>query len=76
MPSVLESLGWSIESQSLNQIVAKTKMNMATWGETVTIRFLLEGGVEVSSRCALPTQCFDWGKNKANVVRFQKELGA
>jgi hypothetical protein len=22
----------------------------------------------------LPTQCFDWGKNKANVVKFMAEI--
>jgi hypothetical protein len=28
----------------------------------------------VKSKCSLTTQCFDWGKNKANIVKFMSEL--
>ena len=40
----------------------------------VFIKFLPDNSVSVTSKCALPTQCFDWGKNKANVIKFLVEF--
>ena len=49
----------------------KSKVTMSSWGETVTINLSRvspnEVRVDVLSECNMPTQIFDWGKNKKNV---------
>lgn len=45
-------------------------VNWKSWGEAVAGRVLTGAGgtrVEVSSRCRLATQLFDYGKNRRNV---------
>ena len=46
-------------------------MSMTSWGEKITISVyaLSENStrVDVHSECGMPTQIFDWGKNKKNV---------
>jgi hypothetical protein len=49
-------------------------MNIRSWGEKLLISFLPDNSVSVISKCALPTQCLDWGKNKANVGLFMAEI--
>ena len=70
----LGSLSWSVREETTEQILASSSMNLRSWGEKVLIRFLPDHSISVTSQCALPTQCFDWGKNKANVRRFLSEL--
>ncbi len=47
----------------------ETKMSVRSWGERVFVR-VREGAVDVHSRCRMPTQVMDWGKNRHNVSRF------
>jgi hypothetical protein len=63
----IRSLGWSIREESSDAITASISINWWSWGERVVVRFLPGGGLSVTSKCALPTQCFDFDKNKANV---------
>ena len=63
----IDALGWSISSKSKRTITASTGLNLWSYGEKIVIEFLPDEVVSVTSKCSMPTQCFDWGKNKANV---------
>ena len=70
----LYALSWSIREETHDRIIGSTSMNIRSWGEKVFIDILPDNSITVTSKCALPTQCVDWGKNKDNVVRFMAEL--
>lgn len=70
----LNALSWSIREEVSDRITASTSGNIRSWGEKILISFLPDNSISVTSKCALPTQCFDWGKNKANVVKFMAEI--
>jgi len=70
----LTALSWSVREESHDRVIASTSMNIRSWGEKLLISFLPDNSVSVISKCALPTQCLDWGKNKANVGLFMAEI--
>lgn len=72
--ATLNALSWSIREEASDRVVASTSVNIRSWGEKVLISFLPDNSISVTSKCALPTQCLDWGKNKANVGRFMAEI--
>lgn len=72
--TALNALSWPIREQTADQITASTSVNVLSWGEKVLITFVPDSGIAITSTCALPTQCFDWGKNKANVRKFIAEI--
>ena len=49
---------------------AKVSMSRTSWGERVEVSLANPGMLVIRSRGILPTQIFDWGKNKRNVERF------
>lgn len=70
----LNAVSWSVREEANERILASTSMNIRSWGEKILIDFLPDNSISVTSKCALPTQCFDWGKNKTNVVKFMVEF--
>ncbi len=68
------ALGWSIKSESENVIRVAVGFNLWSSGERVTIVFDTPNAVTVTSKCLMPTQCFDWGKNKSNVQALLARL--
>jgi hypothetical protein len=50
--------------------VAEVGVNFWSWGEKVSVEIDRGGTISVESRCRLPTQCFDWGKNQRNIDAF------
>ena len=56
-------------------VTARTSINWRSIGEVLTVRLSDAGAgqtlVEVSSHSALRTVLFDWGKNNANLKRFE-----
>ncbi len=70
----LDYLNWRIKKTSRDEIVASVPVSFFSWGERITIEFLGRGELRVTSRCAMPTQWIDWGKNKGNVEKFLDEL--
>lgn len=70
----LETLGWHVREEHADRIVASTSLNVRSWGERVLLSFPSDDSISVTSKCSLPTQCFDWGKNKSNVEWFVEEL--
>jgi|SRR5262245_19989850 len=71
---VLESLSWSILEEREEIIQASTRISLWSWGERVTIEFFPDDTLSITSKCSLPTQCLDWGKNRSNVKKFIAKL--
>lgn len=56
---------------------ATTTFSMSSWFEHIEIKLVSVGQkrqLHFSSICGYPYQIYDWGKNKQNFERFQKEL--
>ncbi len=68
------TLSWKVKEESQDLIIASVSYNFRSWGEKVLINFLPNNSISITSKCVLPTQCFDWGKNKANVAMFMVEF--
>ncbi len=66
----LAILTWPVNVESENQIIASTGFNFRSWGERILINFLPDNSISITSQCSLPSQCFDWGKNRDNVSKF------
>ena len=48
-------------------------VSFSSWGENVKLALIYQGDytiVDIYSECVLPTQIFDFGKNKENVTRL------
>jgi hypothetical protein len=71
----LEALGWPVRTNEATRIIAATGMGVRSFGEKLVIEFVGPESVAITSRCALVTQCLDWGKNKSNVEKLCTELG-
>jgi hypothetical protein len=65
----LESLGWIYESPNRDSFLAKTDVNILSWGEKVSVEFTENAALRIRSVCSM-LQIFDWGKNKKNVDSF------
>lgn len=72
--AALSALSWAIQSESSARIEASASINLQSWGEKILIDFLPTGGLTVTSKCVLPTQCFDWGKNRGNIEKLLAAL--
>lgn len=68
------ALGWSIERMEPNALVASTPLSARSWSEHVQITLHSPHKLTITSQCAMPTQCFDWGKNRENVARLYQAL--
>lgn len=56
---------------------ATTSFSMSSWFEHIEVKMIPLGNklqLHFSSICGYPYQIYDWGKNKQNFERFQKEL--
>jgi len=69
----LSGLQWHVVSDADRRIITHVKTNLWSWGEEVE---LVVDGDELSivSKCRMPTQCLDWGKNKRNVGELLARL--
>jgi hypothetical protein len=59
-------LGWTLDGEAPDGMIARTKTNWRSWGEVVSLEFR-KGGAEVRSECAFPSQMIDYGRNRMNV---------
>ncbi len=60
-----------------NRFYAQSKVSMSSWSEYIEVKINTsqnETELNFKSMCALPTQIYDWGKNKRNWKKFDKEL--
>lgn len=73
----VQHLGWVVVRQSRDTIVYSTRKRLVSRCERVTIQFMeADHSLTIVSRCVLPTQCLDWGKNRKNVETFLQVLQA
>ncbi len=70
----LEALGWTHTRASASTFTAHINATLYSWGEDLWVEIAPDGTITTESRCALATQCFDWGKNSDNVERFFARL--
>ena len=53
-------------------------ISFSSWGENILLHLgpinETQTRVDIKSECSLPTQMFDWGKNKKNVVTIMNYL--
>src|SRR6516225_1107665 len=67
----LSALEWTAYGNwSGMRFVAEVGVNYWSWGERISVEIEGEGTVWIESKCRLPTQCIDWGKNQRNVDAF------
>jgi hypothetical protein len=67
----LNATGWTAYGNwSGQRFVAEVGISFWSWGEKISIEIDPGGAVWIESRCRLPTQCLDWGKNQRNVDAF------
>jgi hypothetical protein len=79
MPAIEQALirmGTNISTidRTSGHIKAKKRMNLATWGDNITITVVRSPNgcsVDIISECALPTQIIDWGSNQGNIQTFE-----
>lgn len=60
-----------------NRFYGQAKFTMSSFSEFIEVSFSqneYSTDLHFKSICALPTQIFDWGKNKRNYKKFEKEL--
>jgi hypothetical protein len=62
-------LRWPYEMEDKDTFRVSLSANVLSWGENVSVS-IEPGIVRIKSICKLPTQVFDWGKNKQNVKQF------
>jgi hypothetical protein len=68
-----QELGWKIKVDTYSYLEASVSLGFSSWGEKITVS--IEGSlVTVISKCSLPTQCVDWGKNRQNVMTLLNTL--
>lgn len=63
--------------QAGNMFYAHASTSMSSWSEIIKVSYKLkpDGNViEFTSKCAVPIQIFDWGKNRRNAKRFFAHL--
>lgn len=72
--AAMRQLRWSEIRREYGSVIGKVGFNLWSFGETVTAT-LAPDHVVLRSTCMLPTQCFDWGKNRRNVEALRVALG-
>lgn len=73
--SAITSQGWRVRNETMQRIEASTGVNLWSWGETIIVDAMPDYSITITSKCSWPLQCFDWGKNQANVVELRKRAG-
>ena len=66
---ILKKTTFIIQYNSDENIFLKAQLNAWSWGESIkiTLNRNTDNSINISSKCAFPLQCVDWGKNKKNV---------
>ena len=72
--TAMRRLGWGSIRRDGSSVACKVALNLWSFGETVTVT-LARDHLMLRSACVMPTQCFDWGKNRRNVEALRTALG-
>jgi hypothetical protein len=71
--NAFQELNWKITVDAHSYLEASASLNLSSWGEKISVS--IEGTTAtIVSKCMLPTQCIDWGKNKKNVTLLLSKL--
>ena len=67
---VLRDLGlrWLGDLSGKDSLTVKVPINDCSWGERIEVQFVGPRTVRIGSKCVMPFQLYDWGKNKRNVL--------
>lgn len=68
----IQDCSWNMDQSVADTIQARTSFNLRSRGEAIEIEILSPSSLRITSKCAMPTQCFDWGKNRKNVEEFAR----
>jgi hypothetical protein len=70
----LESIGCHIVRDQKTDIAGYIGPKILSWGEMISVVFV-DAGMKVQSECVgrLFPQAMDWGKNRRNLTRFERE---
>jgi hypothetical protein len=75
IPQVFQRIAWAgSPNHDGRSWKAATAMNLASYGEEISIVWIAQNMLRVRSQCAMPTQCLDWGRNAKNVRTFKGAL--
>ncbi len=64
-----EGMGISIE-RAFGRYEGRMPFNFWSFGEILSVTIGPDGQLQITSKCVMPTQCFDWGKNRRNVEKL------
>ncbi len=70
----VSELSWSIQEEKDNKIIAVVESGMLSWGEKVVINKLTDNEISIVSKCSLPIQFIDYGKNRKNVESLIEKI--
>lgn len=76
--TVLDSLGlkWVGELSETDIMTIRVPINDCSWGEKIEAQLVGSSTLRISSRCILPLQLYDWGKNRKNVLTIVSGIEA
>ena len=63
-----------VREETYDKVIAARGVNLWSWGETVYVHFGSDSSYSVTSKCVVPFQCCDWGRNRKNVQKFAETL--
>lgn len=66
----IRDCSWTVDQMVADKVTASTSFNLRSSGESIEVDVLSPSSLRITSKCAMPTQCFDWGKNRKNVEEF------
>lgn len=70
----LDVLPYKVERMDDDKIVLKVGWSIWSWGEIIKIDFSDDKTISISSRCKVPLQMIDYGKNRENVERLVSKI--
>lgn len=77
--AVCQRLGWSFGGRLAGgplgiQWAVTSSVSLASWGEQLRVIPTGPNTLRIESKCQMPTQCFDWGRNEKNCREFARVL--
>lgn len=70
----MQAQGWKINLQHGNTLQATSSISWLSWAETISAQLDDNHILQLKSKCSMPTQCLDWGKNRRNIEKLVAEI--
>ena len=67
------ALSWPVREETFDKVIA-TRGSFWSSGEIVCVCFGSDNSYSVTSKCIIPFQFNDWGRNRKNVKEFAETL--